>query len=84
MIQSLKSILLNNRKGIFITATGTEVGKTYVSSLLINTLKKENIPVKNSNNGLIPFNPPITLSSISEPLFTALKGNKDTEIFFCA
>ena len=42
MIQSLKSILLNNRKGIFITATGTEVGKTYVSSLLINTLKKEN------------------------------------------
>lgn len=45
MIQSLKSILLNNRKGIFITATGTEVGKTYVSSLLINTLKKENINV---------------------------------------
>ena len=29
MIQSLKSILLNNRKGIFITATGTEVGKTF-------------------------------------------------------
>lgn len=44
-MKSLKNLLLNNRNGIFITATGTEVGKTYISALLINCLKKENINV---------------------------------------
>lgn len=45
MIDSLKSKLINGRKGVFITATGTDVGKTYISSILINYLKEENINV---------------------------------------
>lgn len=45
MSKSSVSNLLKGRKGIFITATGTEVGKTYISSLLINYLKEKNINV---------------------------------------
>lgn len=45
MIESIIDTLLKDRKGIFITATWTEVGKTYISALLINALKKENINV---------------------------------------
>ena len=30
-------------KGIFITATGTDVGKTYVSALIVKTLRKQGI-----------------------------------------
>ena len=30
-------------KGIFVTATGTDVGKTYISALLVKKLRQENI-----------------------------------------
>lgn len=37
--------MINTNKGIFITATGTDIGKTFVSSLLINYLKAKKINV---------------------------------------
>lgn len=33
----------NNSRGIFITATGTDIGKTYVSGLLVKSLRDKNI-----------------------------------------
>lgn len=35
--------ICNNRKGIFITATGTDIGKTYVSGLIVKKLRDNHI-----------------------------------------
>ena len=33
------------KKGIFVTATGTDIGKTYISAQLVKELKKENVNI---------------------------------------
>lgn len=38
-------MIINKSNGIFITATGTDVGKTFISTLLIKALKEKNINV---------------------------------------
>lgn len=35
----METNIFNNRKGIFITATGTDIGKTYVSGLIVKDRK---------------------------------------------
>lgn len=39
----MQAMAETNHRGFFITATGTEVGKTYVSALLVKTLREHGI-----------------------------------------
>nr|WP_315023561.1 dethiobiotin synthase [uncultured Aminipila sp.] len=39
----METNIFNNRKGIFITATGTDIGKTYVSGLIVKELRDNHI-----------------------------------------
>ncbi|WP_312648448.1 dethiobiotin synthase [Aminipila sp.] len=39
----METNIFNNKKGIFITGTGTDIGKTYVSGLIVKVLRDKHI-----------------------------------------
>lgn len=39
----METNIFDNKKGIFITATGTDAGKTYVSGLIVKYLREKNV-----------------------------------------
>jgi dethiobiotin synthetase len=64
---------------LFVTATGTDIGKTYVTALLVRTLREKGFPVRALKPVISGFDPETAATSDSAILLEAMGENVSEE-----